>query len=73
MDKSGSEYIVTGNLSMKGVTKTYKIPLKVIKSGEDLSFTGAFNVKRSDFKVGKTSDAVPDAMKIIYSIPVISK
>ncbi|MCC6700671.1 MAG: YceI family protein [Fluviicola sp.] len=73
IEKSGSDYSVTGNLSMKGATKAYKVPLKVAKSGTDLTFIGTFNVKRSDFKVGKSSDAVPDVMSISYSIPVTKK
>lgn len=73
IEKSGNDYSVTGNLSMKGATKAYKVPLKVAKSGADLTFSGTFNVKRSDFKVGKSSDAVPDIMSINYSIPVSKK
>lgn len=73
IEKSGTDYIITGNLIMKGVTKVKKVPLKVVKSGNDLIFSGSFVVNRIEFKVGKKSDAVPDNMNISYSIPVTKK
>ena len=73
IEKSGAEYTITGNLTMKGVTKEKKIPAKVTTSGTDLIFAGSFSVNRIDFKVGKKSDAVPDVMNIKYSLPVAKK
>lgn len=70
IDKSGSDYIVYGNITMKGVTKEKKVNLKVSKSGSDLTFTGTLSVNRLDFKVGKASEVVPNTMNITYSIPV---
>jgi polyisoprenoid-binding protein YceI len=71
--KSGEGYNVLGNLTIKGITKSKKVPMKVVKSGNDLILTGAFGVNRIEFKVGKKSDAVPDVMNINYSIPVTKK
>jgi polyisoprenoid-binding protein YceI len=71
--KAGNDFTVTGKLTIKGVTKEKSIPLKVTKSGTDLTFSGSFVVNRMDFKVGKTSDAVPNNMNINYSIPVAKK
>lgn len=73
VEKSGDDYAVTGNLTMKGVTKSKKIPVKVTKSGNDLKFEGKFGVNRMDYGVGEKSDAVPDVMNINYSIPVTKK
>lgn len=73
IEKNGAEFTVTGNLTMKGVTKEKKIPMKVTKSGSELTFTGSFKLNRIDFKVGKKSDAVPDNMDVSYSIPVTKK
>jgi len=70
IDKSGSDYIVYGNITIKGVTKEKKVNLKVSKSGNDLTFTGTLSVNRMDFKVGKASEVVPNTMNITYSIPV---
>lgn len=71
--KAGSDYVIAGNLTMKGVTKEKKIPAKLTKNGSELVFTGAFPVNRMDYKIGKKSDAVPDIMNITYSIPVTKK
>lgn len=69
VEKSGSEYLVFGNLKIKGITKEKKVPLKVSKNGKDITFTGSFSVNRLDYKVGKPSQVVPNTMNITYSIP----
>lgn len=71
--KSGDAFNVLGNLSIKGITKAKKVPMKVTKSVNDLVLTGTFGVNRIEYKVGKKSDAVPDVMNITYSIPVTKK
>lgn len=73
IEKSGSDYVITGNLTMKGVTKEKKITTKVAKSGTDVTFSGSFQVNRIDFKVGKKSENVPDVMNIKFSLPVAKK
>jgi polyisoprenoid-binding protein YceI len=73
VEKSGDDYSVTGKLTMKGVTKEKKIPVKVVKAGSELKFEGKFGVNRIDYGVGHKSDAVPDVMNINYSIPVSKK
>jgi polyisoprenoid-binding protein YceI len=73
IEKSGNAYHVFGNLKMKGVSKDIKIPLTYNKSGDGAKFSGTFNVKRSEYKIGHKSDAVPDIMKIDFSVPVSKK
>jgi len=73
IEKSGSDYVVTGTLKIKGVSKTKSVPMKVTKSGSDLTFSGSFVVNRMDYKVGKPSETVPNNMNINYSIPVTKK
>lgn len=73
IEKSGDDYMVTGTLTIKGISKEKKVPLKVSNSGNDLTFTGSFIVNRIDYKVGKPSDIVPNNMNISYSIPVTKK
>ena len=73
IEKTGEGFNVIGKLTIKGVTKDKTVPLKVSKSGSELTFSGSFIVNRMDFKVGKTSDAVPNNMNINYSIPVSKK
>lgn len=70
-EKAGNDlYNVTGTLKMKGTSKTYKIPFEFKENGGSGKFTGKFNVKRSDFKIGKPGGNVPDVMKIEFSVPV---
>jgi polyisoprenoid-binding protein YceI len=71
VEKKGSEYNITGELTMKGVTKTVTIPTTVSGSGSKLTFKGNFNVNRMEYKVGKKSDVVADVMKINFSVPAI--
>ncbi len=73
IEKSGTNYAITGNVVMKGVTKSLKITASLAKSGTDLTFTATFPVNRMDFKVGKKSDAVPDIMNMTVSLPVSKK
>lgn len=73
VEKSGDSYNIIGNLKMKGVTKQYKIPFDFKKTESSGKFTGKFNVKRSDFKIGKAGGNVPDIMKIEFSVPVDKK
>jgi polyisoprenoid-binding protein YceI len=73
IEKSTDGYSVSGTLTIKGISKEKKIPLKVVKNGTDLTFSGSFPVNRADHKVGHKSDAVPDIMNISYSIPVSKK
>ena len=73
IEKNGSDYTVIGTLTMKGVAKEKKIPMKVGKTDGDLTFSGSFKLNRMDYKVGKKSDAVPDNMDITYSIPLSKK
>jgi polyisoprenoid-binding protein YceI len=73
VEKAGGSYMISGKLKMKGVSKSYKIPFEFKKNGENGKFTGTFNVKRSDFKIGKPGGAVPDIMKIEFAVPVVKK
>ena len=71
--KSEDGFIIVGNLKIKGAVKETKIPVIYSKSGDGAKFSGSFNVKRSDFKVGHKGDVVPDIMKIDFVVPVIKK
>ncbi|MBI3239751.1 MAG: YceI family protein [Flavobacteriia bacterium] len=73
IEKSGEGYSITGNLKMKGVSKSYKVPFNFKKVDNSGKFTGKFNVKRSDFKIGHAGGNVPDVMKIEFTVPVDKK
>ena len=71
--KEGNLYNITGNLTIKGITKTVTVPANYSKSGSKITFKGTFNINRIDFKVGKKSTAVPDIMKVNFEIPAQGK
>lgn len=71
--KEGSTYNITGNLTIKGITKSVTVPASYLKANGKVIFKGIFNVNRMDFKVGKKSDVVPDIMKVNFEIPAQSK
>jgi polyisoprenoid-binding protein YceI len=73
IEQSGANYTVTGNLTIKGVTKEKKVPLTLSRGTNGYVFTGNFSVNRMDFKVGGLSDAVPNTMNIAYTLPVVKK
>lgn len=63
-------YVVTGNLTIKGVKKAQNVPLNVKETDNGYLFSGKFWVNRIKYGVGKKSPAVPDVMTINYSLPV---
>ena len=70
INKSGASYLVTGDLSLHGVTKEIAIPFTFKKDGGSASFIGNFNINRSDFKVGKPGGEVAESIKINFTVPV---
>lgn len=73
VEKKGSDYAITGDLTMKGVTKSITIPATMTNSGNKIVFKGTFKVNRMDFHVGHKSDTVPDEMKINFTVPADKK
>jgi len=71
--KNGTGYLITGDLTIKGITKEYTIPATKTLSGDKIIFNGSFGVDRIPFKVGVKSAVVPDKMNISYSIPALKK
>ena len=71
--KTDKGIYVHGKLKMKGVERFRKIKINPTKTDAGMKFTGTFWVDRSFYKVGKTSKAVPNKMKIEFSIPVTKK
>jgi polyisoprenoid-binding protein YceI len=73
VEKNGTSLSITGNLSIKGVTKKYTIPATVSESGKKIIFKGSFKVNRIEFGVGKKSDVVPDYMNVSFVVPATKK
>lgn len=69
--KTAAGYLVTGDLEMHGVKKSTTIPFSFNKTGNNQgTFTGSFNVNRSDWHIGKPGGEVAEDIKIDISVPV---
>ncbi len=51
--KGGGKFDVSGKLSVKGTTKDIVVPIAVTQAGAATTATGAFTIKRNDFKIGE--------------------
>lgn len=59
---------VTGNLTIKGVTKSITFPITVTASGKGYMFEGNFNINRRDFGVGGNSFVLSDEVKVTLKV-----
>lgn len=69
-EKTGNTYKVTGNLTIRGVTKRINIPFSFVPTGKEGLFTGEFTINRTDYKVGSPDSDVEYDVKIKLKIPV---
>jgi len=51
--KGGGKFDVAGKLTIKGTTKDVVVPIALAQAGPTTTATGAFAIKRSDFKIGE--------------------
>jgi polyisoprenoid-binding protein YceI len=74
--KGGDTFDVTGNLTIKGVTKTITIPATFLgemktKMGERAGFRSAFTIKRSDYGVSGGAGIVGDDVNITIRVEAV--
>jgi polyisoprenoid-binding protein YceI len=66
--QTSAGWIVSGKLSIKGITKEISFPFTTaVKNGAYL-FTGEFKINRRDFKVGGSSTFLSDNLKVSLSV-----
>jgi polyisoprenoid-binding protein YceI len=51
--KTGNEYVATGSLTIRGVTKPVTLPFTLAISGKTAHATGTAQIMRLDFNVGE--------------------
>ncbi|MEP6597456.1 MAG: YceI family protein [Ginsengibacter sp.] len=61
-------YNFTGNLTIRGVTKTISFPFTATSQGNDYLFVGGFEINRLDFGVGKNSSVLSNTVKVSLSV-----
>lgn len=71
VQKTDKGYLIIGQLTIKGVSKMYKIPLTFEQISSGAIFSGKFDVNRIDFKVGESNKRNPDIMHVTYKVPVV--
>ena len=61
-------FVITGNLTIKKVTKELSFPFKVVSKGEDYIFEGEFKLNRREFGVGGGSLTMSDNLTVTLSV-----
>jgi len=51
--KGGGQFDVSGKLTVKGTTKDVVVPIALTQAGPATTATGAFSLKRNDYKIGE--------------------
>ena len=72
VDAHSYALLVTGDLTLHGVTRRITVPVRVVQNGDDLSASGRFSVKQSEFGIEPISVAgvvkVKDELRIDFEI-----
>ena len=67
-----NQYEVQGKLSIKGLTRDVKFPMKHTPQGKDGLLTGSFTLKRADYTIGEGMwakfDVVANDIQVNFSI-----
>ena len=69
--KSDSDYVVTGNLTMHGVTKSVAFPATVARDGDRATMTAEFDIKRFEWDIeykGKADDLINDEVILKFDL-----
>jgi polyisoprenoid-binding protein YceI len=70
--KGGAKFDVTGKLTIKGTTKDVVVPIALAQAGGTTTATGAFTIKRTDFKIGEgewaDTSTVADEVQVKFKI-----
>ncbi|MDB5252202.1 MAG: YceI family protein [Flaviaesturariibacter sp.] len=71
--KSGAAYLVTGDLTVHGITREASLPFTFRKTPAGGLFTGTFAINRTDFRIGAPGGEVGEVIKLAVSVPVTKK
>jgi len=68
-DKTEHHYIMSGDLTVRGVTKSVTFPFALEPNGETMKATGEIDLKRNDFGIGQGKEWSTDQW-IAYPVKV---
>lgn len=57
LENKAATHIITGNATLKGITKSISFPAKVRDSGDEIIADAVFNIDRTDWGINYRSDA----------------
>jgi polyisoprenoid-binding protein YceI len=67
--------VAVGKLTLRGVTRELRLPLKISRNATGLDLSGETAIKRLDFGVGqgdwKSTESVADEVKIQYKVSLV--
>jgi polyisoprenoid-binding protein YceI len=66
--KEQNSYTVTGNLTIKGVTRPVSFPFTVQNQDNGLIFSGSFSINRKDFGVGGSSAVLGNSVDVSLKV-----
>jgi len=70
--KGGGKFDVAGKLTVKGTSKDVVVPIALAQAGPATTATGAFSIKRTDFKIGEgewaDTSTVADDVQVNFKI-----
>lgn len=61
-------YYFTGNLTIKGVTKSIAFPFQAKEERDGYQFTGSFDINRTDFGVGEQNIVLSNQVAVTLSV-----
>lgn len=70
IEKTGSGYRASGELTIKDVTRRIQIPFTFAPNGNSGVFKGQFVIKREDFHIGKPGGSIGEEVTIDLEVPV---
>lgn len=68
---SKDQYTVTGNLTIKGVSKSVSFPFTTKNDANGLTFSGSFEINRKDFGVGGSSAVLGNSVTIDLKVVAV--
>lgn len=71
--REGDQWIATGSMTIKGVTREIKIPFTFQRAGNKVVFSGKFRLNRRDFDVGEGSISLADELVVDFRITTAIK
>ena len=68
-EKSGEGYKVSGDLTIKGITKPVEIPFTFSDKDGSGVFKGQFTIPRTEFNLGKPGGSVGSIITVMLKVP----